>query len=110
MSGPGEEGAPREPVRVAASARLRGLRAEMAVRDREALAHAAGDTRRDLARTALHCTGWVALGLFLVLWSFHTTSLTWGRIAFLSGIAIGNGGWIFTMLAAYRRGEARGDW
>ena len=86
------------------------LREEMATRHREALAEAQRETRRDLIRTAILCVGWVALGLFLILWSFHTTSLAYGRIAFLSGIAVGNGGWIFTMLAAYRRGERRGDW
>ena len=98
------------PVRAPVPARLRQLREQMAARDREALGRAAGDTRRDLVLTALQCVGWVAIGIFLLLWSFHTTSTTWGRIAFLSGIAIGNGGWIFTMLAAYRRGERRGDW
>ena len=86
------------------------LREEMYARHRGEREDAERDTRRDLALTALACVGWVALGLFLVLWSFHTTSLIYGRIAFLSGIAIGNGGWIFTMLAAYRRGEKRGDW
>ena len=86
------------------------LREEMAARHREALAEAERAKRHDLIRTAILCVGWVALGIFLILWSFHTTSLAYGRIAFFAGIGIGNGGWIFTMLGAYRRGEERGDW
>ena len=90
--------------------RLAELRKGIEDRSRAERELARRDTLRDLAFTALQCVGWVALGLFLVAWALHTTSATWGRIAFLSGIAIGNGGWIFTMLAAYRRGERRGDW
>ena len=86
------------------------LREEMAARHRESLAEAQRETRRDLIRTAILCVCWVALGLFLILWSFHTTSLAYGRIAFFAGIGIGTGGWVFTMLGAYRRGEQRGDW
>lgn len=89
---------------------LAELREAIAARARRERELAQGDTLRDLLVTVLQCFGWVAIGLFLVAWAFHTTSETWGRIAFLSGIAIGNGGWIFTMLAAYRRGEKRGDW
>lgn len=98
-----------EPPRAHAST-LAGLREAIAARARRERELAQGDTLRDLLLTVLQCFAWVALGLFLIAWAFHTTSETWGRIAFLSGIAIGNGGWIFTMLAAYRRGEKRGDW
>jgi hypothetical protein len=100
-----EPGPPRE-----RTPRLAELRDAIAARARVEREQAQGDTLRDLLSTALQCVAWVALGLFLIAWAFHTTSETWGRIAFLSGIAIGNGGWIFTMLAAYRRGEKRGDW
>ena len=90
--------------------RLARLRDEMAERARTAHERAQRDQVRDLVLTAVQCVAWVAAGLALIGWAFHTTSMTWGRIAFLGGIAIGNGGWIFTILAAYRRGEARGDW
>lgn len=89
---------------------LKRLRVEMQekrMREREA---AAAETRRDLLQTALLCVLWCAAGIFLLLWSFHTTSAAYGRMAFYAGLAIGNGGWVFTMLAAYRRGEERGDW
>src|ERR687886_2549700 len=86
------------------------IREEMAARYAE-YAHAAErDKRRDLARTALLCLAWSALGIVSILWSAHTTSHLFGRIAFWGGVGVGNGGVIFTLLAAYRRGEKRGDW
>jgi hypothetical protein len=48
--------------------------------------------------------------MFCVAWSFHTTDTSYGRMAFFGGLGVGNGGVIFTLLAVYRRGEARGDW
>ena len=90
--------------------RLARLRDEMTARDRLAYEDAERDRMRDLAITSLQCMAWVLAGLALIGWAFHTTSMTWGRIAFLSGIGIGNAGWIFTILAAHRRGEQRGDW
>ena len=68
------------------------------------------DTRRDYIRTALVCWAWCLLGLGFIAASFAVTGETTGRILFLSGIGIGNGGMIFTLLGAYRRGEERGDW
>ncbi len=68
------------------------------------------DKRRDFVRTALLCLVWSGLGIGCILWSAHTTNSIYGRIAFFAGLAIGNGGVIFTLLAAYRRGEERGDW
>lgn len=68
------------------------------------------DKWRDILVTSLQCLAWSAVGIALVLWSAHTTSLTYGRMAFFAGLGIGNGGIIFTLLAAYRRGERRGDW
>jgi len=67
-------------------------------------------TRRDLIVTAALCVLWVMLGLLLVAWSLHTTDLVLGRAAFYAGLGVGNGGWLFTVLAAYVRGETRGDW
>ena len=66
--------------------------------------------RRDLAWTALQCVCWVALGLGLIGWSLHTTDVTLGRAAFFAGLGFGNAGWLFSVLAAYVRGERRGDW
>jgi hypothetical protein len=68
------------------------------------------DTLWDHVRTALTCVFWAALGIALLGLSFHTTDLALGNAAFAAGLGIGNGGIIFTLLAAYRRGEKRGDW
>lgn len=86
------------------------VREDMARRYRAAAEEADRDRMWDLVRTALACFGWAALGIFLILWATHTTDATNGRIAFYAGIAIGNGGIVFTLVAAYRRGEERGDW
>ena len=68
------------------------------------------DKWRDIISTSLQCFAWAALGIVLILWSAHTSDLTYGKAAFFGGLGIGNGGIIFTLLAAYRRGERRGDW
>lgn len=68
------------------------------------------DRRWDLARTCLQCFAWAGIGIFGILWSAHTTSLSWGRISFFSGVLVGNAGIIFTILSYWRRGEQRGDW
>ena len=68
------------------------------------------DRWRDMGRSGLQCIAWSLAGIAPILWSAHTTSVAWGRIAFFAGVALGNGGIIFTLLAAYRRGEERGDW
>ena len=82
----------------------------MAARDEAAQVEANRDRRRDLGLTALACLGWSALGIACILWSGHTTNYTYGTMAFYAGLGTGNGGIIFTLLGAYRRGEKRGDW
>ncbi len=81
----------------------------MAARDEAAHVEANSDRRRDLALGAVACLAWSALGIVCILWSAHTTNYTYGTIAFYGGLGIGNGGIIFSLLGAYRRGEARGD-
>ena len=68
------------------------------------------DKLLDLVLTALLCLAWSALGIFLILLGAHLTHQVYARVAFYAGIAVGNGGIVFTLLAAYRRGEKRGDW
>lgn len=86
------------------------LREELARRRAAESEEAGRETRRDLTLAALQCVFWSAAGILCVLWSAHTTDVALGRAAFYGGLAIGNGGVIFTLLAAYRRGEQRGDW
>lgn len=87
-----------------------GMRRDMERRRAEERVEARRATRHDLAWTAVQCVCWVALGLLLIGWSLHTTDPVLGLAAFYGGVGIGNGGWIFTALAAYARGEKRGDW
>jgi hypothetical protein len=86
------------------------IRDELALRHRGEHESAERDRRRDFTRTALICWGWALLGLAMVAYSVNTTDETIGRIAFYTGLGVGNAGMIFTLLGAYRRGEARGDW
>jgi hypothetical protein len=82
----------------------------MAERRREETVQAQRDKVRDLILTAVACVGWCVLGLGFIAWSVHTTDDTWGHIAFWGGLGLGDAGIVFTLLAAYRRGEKRGDW
>lgn len=68
------------------------------------------DRRRDFFRTAAECLGWCVLGLTGMAWGMHTTDALLGRAVFYAGVGAGNAGIIFSVLAAYRRGERRGDW
>ena len=88
----------------------RELMEEMSRRRADEHVEARRVTRRDLSWTAVQCVLWVLLGLFLLGWSMHTTDMALGRVAFYAGLGVGNGGWLFTVLAAYVRGEKRGDW
>ena len=75
-----------------------------------AAAEADRDRRRDFFRTAAECLGWCVLGLTAMGWGLHTTDELLGRGVFYAGVGAGNAGIIFSVLAAYRRGEKRGDW
>ena len=82
----------------------------MAERAMRAAEDADRERFRDLIRSALLCVVWAAVGLFFVAWSVHTTDVAYGKMAFFTGLGIGNGGIAFTLAAAYIRGERRGDW
>lgn len=86
------------------------LRESLAEKRREEHVQANRDKLWDYVRTALMCCAWCALGVFLLAWSAHTTDQAMGEAAFWGGLGVGNTGIIFTLLAAYRRGEKRGDW
>jgi len=68
------------------------------------------DLRRDLIRTAAICWGWALLGSAFIMWSAHTTSERLGWVSFYFGCVVFVAGQCWTLLAAYRRGEQRGDW
>ena len=88
----------------------RELREELEQRRRAEHGEASRDTMWDFIRAALECWVWLCLGVGLIAWSIHTTSQRYAGIAFWAGLAVGNGGIIFTILGLYRRGESRGDW
>lgn len=90
--------------------RTRGTLEEFVERNADAEAKADRERRNDWLAAAGGCIGWAAVGIYCVMWSFHTNDYALGRAAFFAGLGIANGGVIFTLLAAYRRGERRGDW
>jgi len=67
------------------------------------------DALRDMVRTSAECIVWCLTGLLCLGLSFHTTDPDWGRIAFLSGLIIGNTGITVSLYCAYHRAVARGD-
>jgi len=88
----------------------RELLDELARKREAAEAEAERVRRRDMVRTGALCVAWMLVGLYLLGWALHSTHDTYARVAFYAGIIVGNGGIVFTLLAAYRRGEQRGDW
>ena len=86
------------------------------VASREERAQAALDAerqaRRDelwlMVRTLLLCAVWSAIGIYCIGWSLHTSSKIYGRIAFWSGILIGNAGILGTLIHTWRTFEDRG--
>ena len=85
-------------------------RDELAASHERAHHGAKGETFRDLLLTAGHLTFWVTCGLALIGLSFHTTMHSEGMMLWWAGHAVWLGGVSFSLLAAYRRGEKRGDW
>ncbi len=83
---------------------------QMAERRRDEARAADRDRTHDFIRAGLECVGWCALGLLAIGWSVTTTDQALGELAFWGGIGVGNAGWLFSVLGAYRRGERRGDW
>jgi hypothetical protein len=69
---------------------------------------ASRDLRRAACLTILGCVVWAALGLFLMGWAFHTGDERLGRVAFLSGVLIGDIGVLGTLLGSHLRAEREG--
>lgn len=90
-------------------ARRRELLEEMARVREAAEAEAERGRRRELVRTGLLCVMWMMIGLYLLGWSMHTSDEHYGRIAFYSGVIVGNAGILYALLDCYRRLEKRGD-
>lgn len=81
----------------------------MGERNRSAELRARRDMWRDLAGTGVLCMVWCAVGLGLVGMAMHVVGDI-GWVYFWAGLLVGNGGIVFTLARAYRRGADRGDW
>ena len=68
------------------------------------------ETARDLLRTCGHIVFWVLAGLGLFALAFHSSDRTVGMMFWWAAHAVWIGGVSAALLAAYRRGERRGDW
>jgi hypothetical protein len=55
------------------------------------------------------CLGSAIAGLFLIGLGVHVTDEGTGRIAFWSGLLVGNGGILATLLASYLHADRTGD-
>jgi hypothetical protein len=63
--------------------------------------------RRDALLILATCVLWAGLGLFLVMWSAHTSSVEHGQIALGAGVVIGNGGVVATLIYAWYRAQRK---
>jgi hypothetical protein len=54
------------------------------------------------------CFLWMAIGLVLMWWAFHTGDERSGRLAFLGGILVTDVGVLGTLVYAYNRAEREG--
>lgn len=66
--------------------------------------------RREYLKVAAQCLAWSFAGCFLLLLSFHMTDRPAAEAVFWSAMLIGYAGIWFTLIAAFNRGSARGDW
>lgn len=66
--------------------------------------------RRDMLRSALECVVSCAMGMLGIGLAWRATDRATGMIIWWAGLAVGYSGIAASLLAAYRRGEKRGDW
>jgi hypothetical protein len=83
---------------------------EMIARSESDNRDAQRETLRDMLRTCGHMIFWVLAGWVFIGLSAHSTNLMLGRVLYWAGFSIWIPGVLFSLLAAYRRGEKRGDW
>jgi fatty acid desaturase len=85
-------------------------RDELVAKHEAAHRDARKETTRDLLKTCGHMLFWVACGWAFIGLSAHTTNEVVGWVLFWGGLCVWIPGVLFSLLAAYRRGEKRGDW
>ena len=69
---------------------------------------AASAIRKVYVVVILICFFWMAVGLVLLGWAFHTTDERLGHIAFYAGILVTDVGVLGTLIYAYNRAEREG--
>jgi hypothetical protein len=88
----------------------RRYRDELVAKHESAHRLAQRETTRDLFRTCGHLSFWVCCGWVFIGLSAHTTDTVIGWVLYWAGFTVWIPGVLFSLLAAYRRGEKRGDW
>jgi hypothetical protein len=83
---------------------------ELIARSEAAHRAAQSDAVRDMLKTCGHMVFWVLAGWTFIGLAAHSTNETVGWILYWTGLAVWIPGVLFSLLAAYRRGEKRGDW
>ena len=83
---------------------------EMIARSKTEHRAAQSETLRDLLRACGHMVFWVLAGWTFIGLAAHSTNETLGWILYWAGYVVWIPGVLFSLLAAYRRGEKRGDW
>ncbi len=66
--------------------------------------------RRGVWLALLGCVASCAAGMLILAFAFLTKDRQLGFVFFWSGLTLGYAGMAYSLLSAYRRGEARGDW
>jgi hypothetical protein len=83
---------------------------ELGAKHKAAEQEARRASRSDILRTLRDIFFWTAVGLVVLAFAFHVNDRQLGVGLLWAGQGIGFGGVAFSLLAAYRRGEKRGDW
>lgn len=66
--------------------------------------------RWELFRACMEVLGWTVAGLVIAAFGFHVTDYETGMIFLYSGMLVNWSGAFWSIFAAYRRGQKRGDW
>ncbi len=66
--------------------------------------------RREMVLTALACLFWSGLGAVIMLSGLAVHGVQKGWALVWTGLVVGYSGITWTLVRAYLRGEARGDW
>ncbi len=66
--------------------------------------------RWELVRVCAEMLGWTAIGLVIAAFAFHVRDRDTGMIFLYGGMLVNVSGVLWSIVSAYHRGEARGDW